>query len=326
MGERVLYVGTDDGVLAMRRIPGNWEEVSVGLHGHRIQALAHRPGRPWEVFAGSYGGGLFFSTDAGQLWQARNAGLTHGYVRSILVDPVDSDRVFVGTEPAAIFRSIDAGQTWQELTSVHQLPGHERWFLPYSPRAGAVRTLAAVPGLPGSFYAGIEQGGVIFSYDNGESWQLLDGGVDDDVHDILVDTNGGVTLFAATGGGVFRSFDGGKTWERVIGDYTRAVARQPGHRQIVYAGPALTVGHRGRIVRSRDEGSTWEPWWCGLSVPLEGMVERFQGRAGRLDDLGGLFAVLSTGDLWHSEFDRPDWVPVFCGGQPRVVSLDLAVG
>lgn len=320
-----MYLGTEDGVLTMRRLPGNWEQISAGLSGHAIWCLAHRPGHPQEIFAGSYGRGLFYSADAGQTWQARNIGLTFTHVRSILVDPSDPTRVFVGTEPAAVFRSVDGGESWQELSSVEQLPGHERWFLPYSPRAGAVRTLQAVPGLPNSFYGGIEQGGVIFTYDGGDTWQLLDG-VHQDVHDVLVDADGGVIVFAATGGGVYRSFDGGRSWERVLADYTRAVAQQPGHPQIVFAGPAARVGHRGRIERSTDAGSTWQPWWCGLQVPLAGMVEHFVARPGTLDDLGGLFAVLSEGDVYHSDLDRPDWVPLFCGGKPRVNVVDLAVG
>jgi photosystem II stability/assembly factor-like uncharacterized protein len=326
MIEHLMYVGTDDGVLTMRRIPGNWEEVSVGLNGFAIWALAHHPGRPHEIFAGSYGRGLFYSADAGNTWQARNDGLTYTHIRSILFDPADPSRIFVGTEPAAVFRSVDGGQTWQELTTVRELPGHERWYLPYSPRAGAVRTLAAVPGLPGSFYGGIEQGGVIFTYDGGDTWQMLDGGVNQDVHDLLVDADGGAIVFAATGGGVYRSFDGGKTWDRVIADYTRAVEQQPGHPEIVYAGPALRVGHEGRIERSNDAGSTWQPWWCGLQIPLAGMVDHFAARPGTLDDLGGLFAVLSDGEVHHSDLDHPDWVPIFCGGEPHINTIELAVG
>ncbi|MGH2460080.1 MAG: WD40/YVTN/BNR-like repeat-containing protein [Chloroflexota bacterium] len=326
MSEYLMSVGTDDGVIVLRRIPGNWEQVSTGLNGRRITALAHGPGRPCEIFAGSYGRGLYYSADGGVLWQARDAGLADTYVRSILVDPTDPSRVFVGTEPAAIFRSVDAGQTWQELTSIQQLPGHERWFLPYSPRAGAVRAIAAVPGLPGSLYAGIEQGGVISTYDYGDTWTLLDGGVDADVHDVLLAANGGVVVFAATGGGVYQSFDGGKTWGRVITDYTRALAQQPSHPALIFAGPALKVGHQGRVERSQDAGSTWSAWGYGLAVPLAGMVEQFVARSGTLDDLGGLFAVLSDGGIYHSPFDRPDWAPILCGGLPHANVVDVARG
>lgn len=326
MLEHLIYLGTADGVLVMRRTPGQWEEVSVGLKGTDIRAIAHRPGHPQQVLAGSDENGLFYSVDAGQSWERRDNGLAYLRIRSVLFDPANPRQIFVGTEPAAIFRSVNDAENWEELTALKQLPGHEEWYLPYSPRAGAVRSLAAVPGLPGSFYAGIEQGGVAFTYDDGNTWQLLTGGVNEDVHDILVDANGGVTVFAATGRGVYRSFDGGKTWEQVLQDYTRALAEKPGHPQMVYAGPAQHVGDLGRIVQSHDEGSTWQPWWCGITVPIAGMVEHFYTRPGKLDDLGGLFAVLSSGEVWHSDLDTPDWVPVIACGSPKVNAIALAVG
>lgn len=326
MSEQLLYLGTDDGVVTLRRIPSDWEEVTVGLKGQRIWALAHQPGHPRVIFAGSYGRGLFCSADGGQTWEARTNGLTFTYIRSILFDPANPRQIFVGTEPAAIFRSLDGGQSWEELTALRSLPGHERWYLPYSPRAGAVRTLAAVSHLPGSLYAGIEQGGVVFTYDWGDTWQLLDGGVNEDVHQVLVAANGGATIFAATGGGVFRSFDGGHRWEQVLADYTRAVATQPGHPAVIFAGPAARVGHEGRVERSRDEGSTWQPWTHGLPVPLAGMVDQFASRPGTLDTLGGLFAVLSTGEVYHTDLDQPDWVPITCGNLPQVNTIELAVG
>ncbi|HEX5416547.1 MAG TPA: hypothetical protein VFZ25_12830 [Chloroflexota bacterium] len=324
MSDRLLYIGTSDGVIAMRRVPGNWEEVSVGLKGQEISALASCPGQPEEIFAGSYGKGLFHSGDAGNTWQPAGEGIAYGYIRAILVDPESPRTLLAGTEPAAIFKSEDGGRCWRELTALRNLPGHERWYLPYSPRAGAVRTIVAVPGMANSYYAGIEQGGVVFSHDGGESWQLLNNGVNEDVHQLVVDAAGGAILFAATGGGVFRSWDGGKTWESVLAEYTRTIAVQPGGTQILFAGPALQVGHLGRIVRSPDAGSTWEAWSEGLAVPLPDMVEHFAIHPGKLDDLGGLFAVLGSGDLYHCDLDRADWVPIICGGVPAVRCVAVA--
>lgn len=326
MTDHLAYFGTADGVLTMRRLPGNWEEIAVGLKGNPIRTLAHRPGHPQEIFAGSYGRGLYYSADAGHTWQPSGEGLNFTHIRSILIDPHDPHTLLVGTEPAAIFRSHDGGRTWRELTAVRQLPGHERWYLPYAPRAGAVRTLVAIPGTPGTYYGGIEQGGVIFTDDGGDTWQLLEGGIHPDIHQLLLDINGGLIVFAATGGGIYRSWDGGKTWQQVHPEYTRALARQPGSTQILYAGPSLQVGHLGQIVRTQDAGSTWVPWSNGLPVPLTGMVEQFAARAGNLDTLGGLFAVLSSGEVSHCDLDHADWVSILCDGIPHVNCLELAVG
>jgi photosystem II stability/assembly factor-like uncharacterized protein len=321
-----LYLGTDDGIVVMRRRPGDWEDLGAGLKGLKISALAHRPDRPYEILAGTYGRGLFHSSDAGHTWQALNSGLAQGYIRSILWDQADPRLVFAGTEPAAIYRSVDSGQSWIDLPSVRSVPGHEQWYLPYSPRAGAVRSLTAVPGLVGTLYAGIEQGGVLFTFDRGDSWTLLNHTVHPDVHQVIVSANGGSIVLAATGGGIFQSMDGGKLWVRFEPNYTRALVQQPGHPYIIFAGPAARVGHLGHVERSRDGGSTWEPWSDGMSVPLPGMVEQLVAGPGTLDDLGGLFAVLSSGEVCHSDFDRPDWTPIVCGGLPHINVVDVAGG
>jgi hypothetical protein len=324
MVDRLMYLGTDDGIVVVRRLPGDWEDLGAGLKGLQVSALAHRPGQPREVLAGTYGRGMFHSSDAGHSWQPVSCGLACGYVRSILWDPDDPRLVLAGTEPVAIYRSRDGGRTWSELPAIRSVQGHERWYLPYSPRAGAVRCLVAVPGLSGTYYAGIEQGGILSSDDGGESWVLLNTTLHPDVHQVIVAAGDGSFLLTATGGGIFQSMNGGQLWEPVTPDYTRALVQRPGHPSVIVAGPAARVGHLGRVERSCDGGSNWEQWSRGLLVPLPGMVEQLIANPGGLDDLGGIFAVLSSGELCHSEFDRADWTPIV-QGVPPIRVIDVAV-
>jgi photosystem II stability/assembly factor-like uncharacterized protein len=325
MVDHLMYLGTDDGIVVVRRLPGDWGVLGAGLKGLQISALAHRPGQPREVLAGTYGRGMFHSSDAGQNWQPVNCGLAHGHLRSILWDPEDPGVVLAGTEPVAIYRSRDGGQTWSELPAIRSIPGHERWYLPYSPRAGAVRCIVGVPGLAGTYYAGVEQGGVLYSDDGGESWVLLNSTLHPDIHQVVVAADGGSILLTATGGGVFQSIDGGRRWEQVTPDYTRALVQQPGHPYIIVAGPAARVGHLGRVERSYDGGSNWEQWSHGLLVPLPGMVEQLVANPGGLDDLGGIFAVLSSGEIYHSDFNRADWT-LIVQGMPPIRVIDVGVG
>jgi photosystem II stability/assembly factor-like uncharacterized protein len=64
------------------------------------------------VYAGTFSGGVFKSTDGGGRWTEVNTGLTNRSVNSLAIDPVDSNTVYAGTSGNSIFASYDGGQTW----------------------------------------------------------------------------------------------------------------------------------------------------------------------------------------------------------------------
>jgi hypothetical protein len=119
------FLGTTSGVLRLRG--GALEP--LGLEGHSVTALHASDDA---VLAGTYGDGLFRSVDSGRNWQQIDAGLTASTFRFVTPE-------LAGTEPARVYRSSDGGQTWHELEGITRIPGHEQWYLPYSPRAGAAR-------------------------------------------------------------------------------------------------------------------------------------------------------------------------------------------
>src|SRR5437867_3707615 len=128
------YIGARDGVYRLR--DGALEP--LGLEGQRIWAIhAWRANGDTTVLAGSYGDGLFRSTDGGRGWQPANTGLHDSAFRTITPDPLDPAAILCGTEPGRAYRSTDGGRSWQELAGIRALPGYEDWYLPYSPRAGA---------------------------------------------------------------------------------------------------------------------------------------------------------------------------------------------
>ena len=139
------YLGTTGGVVRLR----DGEPASLGLEAERVSAIhAWRDGDATTVLAGTYGSGLFRSADGGRTWSRVDAGLTASAFRFLAPSPSHPGALLAGTEPARIFRSDDGGQSWQEFEGITRIDGHERWFLPYSPRAGAARNLYAPPGRP----------------------------------------------------------------------------------------------------------------------------------------------------------------------------------
>jgi photosystem II stability/assembly factor-like uncharacterized protein len=302
------YIGTTSGVHRLR----DGETAPLGLEGERIMAV-HAAGDV--LLAGSYGNGLYRSTDGGGSWVRVETGLTASAFRCLGPDPLRSDELLAGTEPARIFRSADGGETWEELEGVGRLPGHAEWFLPYSPRAGAVRNVYADDG---RLFASLEVGGLLRSDDGGESWVCEPVIADEDIHHVTGDPSSPGVLYVSLGtaslpssspaeplGGVARSRDGGRSWEKVQTDYTRATLVPPARPDLLVAGPALRVGRGGRIVISHDGGDTWEAAGDGIDVPMPDMVELFVAGPD-----GDVYAICSGGRLLRATPGEWSWSEV----------------
>lgn len=321
-------LGTTDGVY---RLSGDAVE-PLGLAGQRISAL-----HAWQdgtgttaILAGSYGNGLFRSvTGDGAQWTKVDQGLTAPAFRTIAPDPLDPEAILCGTEPARIFRSHDGGLSWHELIGIRALPGSEAWYLPYSPRAGAVRNIYAPPG-GRRLLASVEVGGLLDSIDGGATWSIRPVLNDPDIHHVTGHPDDPNLLFAALGwaamrnerrgpdapslGGVARSRDGGRTWHKFHTDYTRATIIPPARPDLLLAGPAKNVGEQGRIEVSSDQGDTWQPAGAGIEHPMTDMVERFLAAPD-----GTVWAICAAGRLFRADPGAWQWRSPL----PAGVTLDV---
>lgn len=306
------YLGTRSGVWL-------WDTDSdvfrhLGLDAHRVWGIHARGGPSGQdaVLAGSYGAGIFRSVDGGGSWLQANEGLTAFALRTLQPDPTDEAAILAGTEPARGFRSIDGGESWLEFESITDVPASRDWFLPYSPRAGAIRIFAATSS--GELYAAVEVGGLLHSPDRGVNWQLMeiDPGlrVHDDIHFVIVDPVDDNRLYVAMGGalvdrthgqwldrprqigGVAVSTDRGKSWRKLIRDYTRAVLIPSTAPDWLIAGPAERTDH----------GESWERIDSGIDTPMEDTVERFEEAPD-----GTVWALCSGGRLFAAEPGNWRW-------------------
>jgi len=148
------FIGTNHGVYCSTF---NGAPEPLGLADHEIYAI-HAIGGA--LLAGTYGEGVFRSLDDGDTWTPSSDGLTATALRSFHDDPVKPGAVLCGCEPGRGFRSSDKGQTWVEMAGIGGVPGSDRWFLPYSPRAGALRNFWSPPGRPEHILAAIEVAGL----------------------------------------------------------------------------------------------------------------------------------------------------------------------
>ena len=307
--------GTKSGVFRLQ----DGISTQIGLANQEISSLhALRDSAGSEVFlAGSYGNGLFRSDDSGASWMPIDAGLTATAFRTIVPDPHTPGAILCGAEPARLFRSHDDGLSWQELDGIRALAGCDDWYLPYSPRAGALRNVFAPPD-GNRLLAAVEVGGLIDSRDDGATWSYCPVPGGPDLHHITGHPDDPRILVASVGwaglkgetrpadapplGGVALSRDGGQSWERFHSDYTRATIIPPSRPNLLLAAPAKRVGAQGRIEVSANGGSSWQPAGQGIEQPMVDMVELFVAAP---DD--SIWAICSGGRLLRAEPDDWQW-------------------
>ena len=216
-----------------------------GPGGIDVRALAIDPSNPATLYAGSFGNGVFKSTDSGNTWVRAGTGLTTPFISALVVDPLAPATVYAGTGDG-VFKTTNSGDRWAAVNT--GLPNLD------------VHAFAIDPSNPTTLYAGIASLGVFKSTNSGATWEAASVGLGSPyVETLAVDPSMGTTLFAGTEGPqVFRSTDSGGTWGPTgYGpndpwgyDLAPALAVSP-TPAAVYAG--TTYG----VFKSTDGGRNW---------------------------------------------------------------------
>ena len=196
-----------------------------------------------DIFAGTFYGGIYRSTDDGENWTAVNNGLTGLYIPALAINA--SGQIFAATWDVkactGIFRSTDNGDSWTEINN----------------GLANLCILSFAINENGDIFAGGDglggPAGVFRSTNNGDSWaSVLD--TAGNVNGLTVTPAG--AIFAGTyGNGAFRSTDDGNTWTQVNTGLTAPfvislTANQSGS---IFAGTYFGGG----VFRSTDNGDTW---------------------------------------------------------------------
>ena len=328
-----LVVATVEGVATFRRAGRDapWHLTDRSLEERHVGSLLHEPvsGR---LLAGAHAdGGLWVSEDgAGAAWRQLSDGLDRPHIYGLARRRI-GDRVslFAGTEPAALYRSEDFGETWTEIESLREVPGTEKWTFPPPPHLPHVKSVVFHPARERTFYALVEQGALLRTDDDGETWTELAGyaGPDDttyrDVHRLVISENDPRLFYLATGEGLYRSGDGGRSWEHLMPragriGYPDFLFFDPRDDGILFLGGARNDPGKwfgdpmadSIVARSTDGGRSWLELDHGMPSPV---APAFEAMCLHHWD-GGM--MLAVGEIYVSENAGASWTRIVDNAAP----------
>lgn len=313
-----LFVALPDGLLTLRRDPtsGRWL-VERSLDGLPIQCIAADPLRPERLYCGTFGRGLWRSSDGGASWQPLGRVFRSSQVMAVAVSAVErvGDRsvVYAGTEATALYRSDDGGDTWRELDSLLALPSAPSWSFPPRPYTSHVRAIACDPNAPGRLYVAVEAGALVTSGDGGTTWTDRAPGGPFDSHTLVTPAAVPSLLYSAAGDGYFESHDAARTWAQPDDGlpyrYCWGLAADPAEPEtlLLSAAPGPYQAHNIAGARSavfrKAAGEPWRPVRDGLP-PEEGTLA--SALAASPAEPGVFYAANNTG-LYHSADAGQSW-------------------
>ena len=272
-----------------RRAGLNWTERGPGNVPGRTRALLVMPsdasGNTW--LAGSAGGGIWKTTDAGQSWTNRTAEQPNLAMTTLAMSASNPNVVYAGTGEAfaggngitgdGIFKSANAGDTWSQLSS----------------------TLSNTN----------------FGYVN----RMI---VDPNNSNIVLAATSGSDVFAT---GIFRSTNGGTSWTKVHDANFRIgqlVLSSPDNFNVLYAS-LFGFG----VIKSTDAGLTWNNANAGMQpsgrvemavspVDPNRLYASTQGKLTKSDQNSDLYVSDDGGGIWSLVIEESNGKNEnFLGGQ-----------
>ncbi len=288
-----ILAGASFGLFKTTNAGVTWRQVDTG----DFRSIEMEPFHSHVVYAATYDGQFFRSTDTGSTWKMIASGLPAAAFRErmkIAVTPADSNYVYLVAAPngtsAATYRSADRGQTFTQMSSTDQI-GYQWWY---------TMCLCVSPTNADSlFEAGLDN---YVSADGGGTWKQVSSSqgrghpyVHADVHCITPVLGSGSAYYECNDGGVFKCIPTGDVWTNMSNN--------------------LEIGALYNIGPSADSSNMWLSGWqdngVNLSSPFwqevyggDGMVsfiDYSNDNTWYVENYGGDFQVsFDAGISWNS--------------------------
>ena len=273
-----------------------WEWLGPGNIGGRTRSILIDPTNPSIMYAGSVGGGVWKSTNAGGAWAPLTDFIASIAVSSMAMDPNDPNTFYVGTGEgyfnadsivgAGIFKTTDAGATFTQLPSTANSNFNAVNRISFAPGSSTTMLVATGNGIYRSTDAGqiftlVKSGRTLdvdfsrtdpniavagtdsvvrWSNDGGLNWTnaVLPGGSAGRIEVAIAPSDPTIVYASSQKLGLFGSTDGGHTFVNVAGQFY--MSSQGWYDNIVWVDPTdpstVVVGGLD-LHRSRDAGFTW---------------------------------------------------------------------
>ncbi|NOZ68668.1 MAG: hypothetical protein GXP46_05375 [Deferribacteres bacterium] len=284
-----------------------WEDVSRGIRGSDLLAVAAGPDSPRTVYITS-GSVVYMTADGGKRWNEVLSFRGTGNTVDALAVTKAGGPVYAGAGDG-LYRSIDGGKNW------------ERIFTAMDGLEGRVFCIAVDPALPATVFIGTGAG-VFRTDDGGVRWEKgrgIPSGIK--VSSIAVSPADHQTVYAAAADGLYKSRNSGADWRRMLVTYVSEEDRHTGDMaeetetegteiRSIAVGPAdsgrVYLGTSEGLLASSNGGLTWE------RVPGRGLINRDIRDIAVDPSNGSVYAATGSGVFVYSDVEKR-WEGLYSG-------------
>jgi photosystem II stability/assembly factor-like uncharacterized protein len=210
-------VSDDNGILFAGSERGTFRSIDKGQHWSFISSIyAPRLMKDNQnrIYAGSYGAGLYRTTDQGSTWARLDKNFSNGWVYGLVID---SSGVIYSSGGGNIYKSTDDGENWAMI---------------YQGISGTyIMRIALAPN--GDLYAASWTEGILKSTDKGLTWEKKNNGLHNSkVSTVSVSPEGNIYMSFYKSGinfppiGIYLSTNGGDSWQNITDNLNMVEVRE----------------------------------------------------------------------------------------------------